>query len=141
MRMTIRMVGFELRSGERSIQVREVVVARQDDDRSGLDLGLAQDTRQPRVADDQAGSDVRQVLLGVRRGPDPDDGLVSRSKLVDRPDAEMVETTHDRMTAGRHARSLRARDVRIPFGTGLSGASRSVRLGPDGFAVVVRLTE
>ena len=108
-------------------------------DRGGLDLGLAQDARQARVADHQPGTDLGQVLLGVGRRPDPDDDLVARSQLVDRPEAEVVETADDCVTGGRHPRSLRGGDrpgSALRPGR-LRSARRSVGLAPRRRALVV----
>ena len=112
-RMTIRIVGLSSNAASAAFRFAEVVVAGQDDDRGGLDLGLAQDARQAWIADHEPGADLGQVLFGVGRRPDPDDDLVAGSQFVDRPHAEVVETADDRMTGGRHPRSLRGGDGRI----------------------------
>ncbi len=96
----------ELGRGEGRVEVAEVVVAGQDDGRRARDIGLAQDARQALVADHQANTRRGQRFVRVSVVADADDLLVAQSKLLDRPQPEVVEPADDDMTAVWHGPSL-----------------------------------
>ena len=98
----------ELHGRERRVEVGQVVVAGHDDRGGGLDVGLAQDPGEERIADDEPDPAVRQVIRGVVVGADPDDLLVAHPKLVDGAETEVVEPADDDVAGRQHRCSLRS---------------------------------
>ena len=138
-RMTTRIVGLSSRRRERGVQVAEVVVAGQDDHAGRLDVGLPQDPRQPRVADDQADARPGQPLVGRRSvGPIATTVLVAirSSSIVRRPRwssaaDDDVAGSADGLRRGRrglgHPRSL---------GAGRTLGTLSRMTCPDGCGII-----